>query len=93
LRQKREAGELHGKIPNAIFTMFETGARSCRSRRPTAGRTVRILLCCQPLMTVRSGNSSPLVRAASNSRACSAGIGFPKYQPCPISQPSRTTVL
>jgi hypothetical protein len=39
-----------------------------------------------------SGSSFARRRSSSKPRASSAGIGFPKYQPCPIAQPSRITV-
>jgi hypothetical protein len=42
MRDDNGPNKLHGKIPNAIFTMFKTRASASGSSRPGAGRGVRI---------------------------------------------------
>ena len=94
VRKQRLGGRAAWQILNAIFTMFKLGKRGCGSARPAVGRTVNH---SSGELAVdgggRLGDSRPGGARRSSSRACSACIGLPKYQPWPIAQPSRTTVL
>src|SRR4051812_45155399 len=95
-------GRMHGlderaawQILNAAFTMFTTRLLGNRMR-PSRGGTGRSMDVWedQPLAALGrfdAGNSIARRREASSSRAWSAGIGLPKYQPWPIAQPRVTT--